>query len=59
MSELALFLKSTIEDHVRETRSVWANQILDAFEQRLKEFWLVKPKAASLDGLLKTATKAA
>jgi glutamate synthase (NADPH/NADH) large chain len=59
MSELALFLKSMIEDHVRETRSVWANQILDAFEQRLKEFWLVKPKAASLDGLLKTVTKAA
>jgi glutamate synthase (NADPH/NADH) large chain len=48
-----------IEDHVRETRSAWGNQLLDGFEQYLKQFWLVKPKAAALDGLLKTATKAA
>jgi glutamate synthase (NADPH/NADH) large chain len=59
MSELALYLKSMIEDHVRETRSAWGNQLLDGFEQYLKQFWLVKPKAAALDGLLKTATKAA
>jgi glutamate synthase (NADPH/NADH) large chain len=58
-SELALYLKSMIEDHVRETRSAWGNQLLDGFEQYLKQFWLVKPKAAALDGLLKTATKAA
>jgi glutamate synthase (NADPH/NADH) large chain len=48
-----------IEDHVRETGSVWGHQLLDAFEQRIKEFWLVKPKAAAIDGLLKLATKAA
>ncbi len=59
MSEAALHLKGLIEDHVRETGSVWAHQILDRFEQAIKEFWLVKPKAASLDGLLKIATKAA
>jgi len=59
MSELALFLKGMIEDHVRETGSVWGHQILDAFEQRLKQFWMVKPKAAAMDGLLKLATKAA
>jgi glutamate synthase (NADPH/NADH) large chain len=59
MSEHALFLKGLIEDHVRETSSVWANQILDMFEQRLKQFWLVKPKAAAMDGLIKMATKAA
>ncbi|MDX1573610.1 MAG: glutamate synthase large subunit [Methylophaga sp.] len=59
MSEAALHLKGLIEDHVRETGSVWAHQILDRFEHSLKSFWLVKPKAATLDGLLKIATKAA
>ena len=59
MSEAALHLKGLIEDHVRETGSIWAHQVLDRFEQAIKEFWLVKPKAASLDGLLKIATKAA
>jgi glutamate synthase (NADPH/NADH) large chain len=59
MSELSLYLKGMIEDHVRETGSVWGHQLLDAFEQRIKEFWLVKPKAAAIDGLLKLATKAA
>ncbi|MCC5796025.1 MAG: glutamate synthase large subunit [Methylophaga sp.] len=59
MSELALHLKSMIEDHVRETGSAWAHQLLDNFSDRLRQFWLVKPKAASLDGLIQTATKAA
>ncbi|SFK03326.1 glutamate synthase large subunit [Methylophaga sulfidovorans] len=59
MSELSLYLKGMIEDHVRETGSVWGHQLLDAFEQRIREFWLVKPKAAAIDGLLKLATKAA
>lgn len=59
MSDLALHLKSMIEDHVRETGSAWAHQLLDNFSDRLRQFWLVKPKAASLDGLIQTATKAA
>lgn len=59
MSAVALHLKGLIEDHVRETGSAWANQILDHFERMIKHFWLVKPKASSLDGLLKTVTKAA
>ena len=59
MSELALHLKSIIEDHVRETGSAWGHQLLDNFSDRLGQFWLVKPKAASLDGLIQTATKAA
>lgn len=59
MSESALYLKSMIEDHVRETGSAWGHQLLDAFEQRIKQFWLVKPKAAGLDGLLNQVTKAA
>ena len=56
-SDHALYLKAMIEDHVRETNSVWGNQILDMFEQRLKQFWLVKPKAAAVDGLIELVNK--
>ena len=59
LSEHVLHLKGLIEDHVRETNSDWGNQLLDMFEQRLQQFWLVKPKAAALDGLLELITKAA
>lgn len=59
MSAAAFHLKGLIEDHVRETGSVWGHQILDRFEHSISDFWLVKPKAATLDGLLKIATKAA
>jgi glutamate synthase (NADPH/NADH) large chain len=59
VSEHALHLKGLIEDHVRETSSAWGNQLLDMFEQRLSQFWLVKPKAAALDSLLELANKAA
>ena len=57
MSEHALYLKAMIEDHVRETGSIWGNQLLDMFEQRLKQFWLVKPKAAAVDGLIELVNK--
>ncbi|NQZ52783.1 MAG: glutamate synthase large subunit [Piscirickettsiaceae bacterium] len=59
LSDHALHLKSMIEDHVRETGSAWGNEILDMFEQRLRQFWLVKPKDSALDSLLKKTTKAA
>jgi len=59
LSEHALHLKVLIEDHVRETNSAWGNQLLDTLEQRLSQFWLVKPKAAALDSLLKLVNKAA
>lgn len=59
MSAAAFHLKGLIEDHVRETGSAWGHKILDRFEHAISDFWLVKPKAASLDGLLKIATKAA
>ena len=58
VSAYADHLKVLIEDHVRETNSDWGNQLLDMFEQRLAQFWLVKPKAAALDRLLAQATKA-
>jgi len=59
LSEHALHLKTLIENHVRETSSVWGNQLLDMFEQRLEQFWLVKPKEAALESLLELANKAA
>lgn len=50
-------LQGIIEAHVAETGSAWGQTLLDAFDEYSRKFWLVKPKAASLLGLLKT-TKA-
>ena len=52
----ALHLKFMIKDHARETNSLWSKQLLDMFEQRLKQFWLVKPKSIALDSLLYIGT---
>ena len=49
------FLKSMIEDHARETGSVWSQHILDNFSDFASKFWLVKPKASSLQSLLAQA----
>jgi glutamate synthase (NADPH/NADH) large chain len=49
------FLISTIEQHVRETGSPWAQHILDNFSDFASQFWLVKPKASSLQSLLAQA----
>lgn len=45
-------LRSVIEEFVAETESTWGQNILDNFADFIGEFWLVKPKAASLDNLL-------
>lgn len=52
----ALHLKFMLKDHARETNSLWSKQLLDMFEQRLKQFWLVKPKSIALDSLLYIGT---
>jgi glutamate synthase (NADPH/NADH) large chain len=49
------FLKTMIADHARETGSQWANELLTNFSDYASRFWLVKPKAASLTGLLAQA----
>jgi glutamate synthase (NADPH/NADH) large chain len=49
------FLKDMKRDHVRETGSLWANEIITNFSDYASRFWLVKPKAASLNGLLAQA----
>lgn len=45
-------LDSMITEFVAETGSSWGQEILDNFEYFLSKFWLVKPKAASLQILL-------
>jgi len=49
------FLKTMIQDHARETGSEWAQHILDNFSDFASQFWLVKPKASSLQSLLAQA----
>ena len=45
-------LRDVIQEYVDETGSAWAQQILDNYLDFIRKFWLVKPKAASLDMLL-------
>ena len=46
-------LRGVIREFVDETKSAWGQEILDDFEVCLRNFWLVKPKAANLEQLLK------
>jgi glutamate synthase (NADPH/NADH) large chain len=55
----AQHLRGLIAEHRQRTGSPWARRILDDFEVFLGRFWLVKPKAASLDSLLAELERAA
>jgi glutamate synthase (NADPH/NADH) large chain len=44
--------------HVQETGSVWASEILDDLRSFMGRFWLVKPKAASIDSLVESLRRA-
>ncbi|MFK4754481.1 glutamate synthase large subunit [Oceanobacter antarcticus] len=46
-------LRSVIREFVAETGSAWGQEILDDFDGFIGRFWLVKPKAADLQQLLK------
>jgi len=46
------YLRGVIRNHVSETGSEWAQNIMDNFDDYIGRFWLVKPKAASLKQLL-------
>ncbi len=59
MQTQALHLQHLIERHVAETGSVWGAEILRDFRTYLSRFWLVKPKAASLDSLIENLSRAA
>ncbi len=47
-------LRSVLEEYVQETGSAWGQTILNAFDEYVRKFYLVKPKAANLLTLLKT-----
>ena len=45
--------------HVAETGSVWGEEILNDLRSFIGHFWLVKPKAASIDSLIEDLRRAA
>lgn len=45
-------LHDLLRDYVEQTQSTWGQRILDDFSSYVGKFWLVTPKAASLDRLL-------
>ena len=45
-------LRSVITEFAQETESAWGQELIDNFSRYINQFWLVKPKAASLDSLL-------
>ncbi|MDQ2076507.1 glutamate synthase large subunit [Marinimicrobium sp. ABcell2] len=47
-------LRGVIEEFVQETESEWGQELLSNYDDFVGKFWLVKPKAASLPGLLNT-----
>jgi len=52
-------LRNQILRHVEETDSAWGREILDDFRDFVGKFWVVKPRAASLDSLIETLRRAA
>jgi glutamate synthase (NADPH/NADH) large chain len=52
-------LRGLVVAHVRETQSAWGRAILDEFRDYAGKFWLVKPKAASLESLVDALRRAA
>jgi glutamate synthase (NADPH/NADH) large chain len=50
-----VFLKNMIREHVAETGSAWGQELISNFSDYASKFWLVKPKAASLNSLLAQA----
>ena len=54
MEEHKEFLSRILDEHIAETGSAWAYKIRNEFDFYSRKFWLVKPKAANLQTLLKT-----
>ncbi|MFC4819032.1 glutamate synthase large subunit [Dokdonella ginsengisoli] len=52
-------LSGLVAEHVRATGSAWGAQIQSHFRDLLPKFWLVKPKAASVDSLIDELRRAA
>ena len=52
-------LESLLERHSAETGSAWAADIHNDLRTYLPKFWVVKPKAASIDSLIENLRRAA
>jgi glutamate synthase (NADPH/NADH) large chain len=52
-------LEGLLERHVAETGSAWAEEIVNDLRTFLPKFWVVKPKAASIDSLIENLRRAA
>ncbi len=52
-------LEGLLERHVAETASGWAVEIANDLRTFLPKFWVVKPKAASIDSLIENLRRAA
>jgi glutamate synthase (NADPH/NADH) large chain len=52
-------LRALLRSHVDATASAWARRLLGDFRDVLHKFWLVKPKAASLEALTEELRRAA
>jgi len=52
-------LQSMITKHVAETGSEWGAEILRDMRSYIGHFWVVKPKAASIDSLIENLSRAA
>ncbi|HNS26486.1 MAG TPA: glutamate synthase large subunit [Steroidobacteraceae bacterium] len=52
-------LRALIGRHVEETGSVWGEEMLNDFRSYVGKFWVVKPKAASIDSLIENLRRAA
>jgi glutamate synthase (NADPH) large chain len=59
MQTQAMHLQQLIERHVAETGSAWGAEILRDFRSYVGHFWVVKPKAASIDSLIENLSRAA
>ena len=52
-------LEGLLERHITHTASGWAQEILNDLRTFLPKFWVVKPKAASIDSLIDSLRRAA
>jgi glutamate synthase (NADPH/NADH) large chain len=52
-------LTELLQEHASLTGSAWSTRILDEFRDFVGKFWLVKPKAASLEALAHELRRAA
>jgi glutamate synthase (NADPH/NADH) large chain len=52
-------LEGLLEQHVAETGSNWAEEIVNDLRSFIGKFWVVKPKAASIDSLIENLRRAA